>query len=89
MDPRNSLNETAVFQFLDLTYTVDNSIPSSHVQGILPGTFLNTSAANQNGDVINYCDIFADAGNIADVNPIFLAAHAIGILVVYLAAAAF
>ena len=77
MDPRNSLNETAVFQFLDLTYTVDNSIPSSHVQGILPGTFLNTSAANQNGDVINYCDIFADAGNIADVNPIFLAAHAI------------
>lgn len=77
MDPRNSLNETAVFQFLDLTYTADNSIPSSHVQGILPGTFLNTSAPNQNGDVINYCDIFADAGNIADVNPIFLAAHAI------------
>lgn len=77
MDPRNSLNETAVFQFLDLTYTTDNSIPSSHVQGILPGTFLNTSAPNQNGDVINYCDIFADAGNIADVNPIFLAAHAI------------
>ena len=77
MDPRNSLNETAVFQFLDLTYTVDNSIPSAHVQGILPGTFLNTSAANQNGDVINYCDIFADAGNIADINPIFLAAHCI------------
>ncbi len=77
MDPRNSLNETAVFQFLDLTYTADNSIPSSHVQGILPGTFLNTTAANQNGDVINYCDIFADAGNIADINPIFLAAHCI------------
>lgn len=77
MDPRNSLNETAIFQFLDLTYTADNSIPSAHVQGILPGTFLNTSAPNQNGDVINYCDIFADAGNIADVNPIFLAAHCI------------
>lgn len=77
MDPRNSLNETAVFQFMDLTYTADNSIPGSAVQGLLPGTFLNTQAANQNGDVINYCDIFADAGNIADINPIFLASHVI------------
>lgn len=77
MDPRNSLNETAIFQFLDLRYTADNSIPSAHVQGILPGTFLNTSAPNQNNDVIRYCDIFADAGNIADINPIFLAAHCI------------
>ena len=77
MDPRNSLNEVAVFQFMDLNYTADNSIPGASVQGLLPGTFLNSTAANQNGDVINYCDIFADAGNIADINPIFLASHVI------------
>ena len=77
MDPRNSLNETAIFQFMDLIYTADNSIPGSSVQGVLNNTFLQGQAANQNNDVINYCDIFADAGNIADINPIFLASHVI------------
>ena len=75
MDPRNSLNETAIFQFMDLCYLADNSIPGSAIQGVLNGTFMQGQAANQNGDVINYCDIFADAGNICDVNPIFLASH--------------
>ncbi|MCR5593552.1 MAG: DUF4214 domain-containing protein [Saccharofermentans sp.] len=77
MDPRNSINETAVFQFLDLNYTADNSIPGPSVQGVLNGTFMQGQAANQNNDVINYSDIFADAGNIADINPIFLASHVI------------
>lgn len=77
MDPRNNLSEIGIFQFVDLNYVEDNSIPAGAIQGILNTTFLAGSAADQNDAVRNYCDIFADAGNINDVNPIFLASHCI------------
>lgn len=77
MDPRNNLSEIGIFQFVDLNYTADNSIPASAIQGILNSTFMAGAAADQNGTVRNYADIFTDAGNIYDVNPVFLAAHSL------------
>ncbi|MCQ2516919.1 MAG: DUF4214 domain-containing protein [Saccharofermentans sp.] len=77
MDPRNNLSEIGIFQFVDLNYVADNSIPASAIQGILNTTFMAGAAADQNGAVRNFSDIFTDAGNIFDVNPIFLASHSI------------
>jgi len=77
MDPRNNLSEVGIFQFADLNYAADNSIPGSAIQGILNTTFMSGNALDQNGAERSYADLFADAGNIYRVNPVFLAAHAL------------
>lgn len=83
MDPRNMLNEAAVFQFVDLNYT-DNSISEDAITKILSGTFMAkpNKATYVPGEILNYFQLFAIAGNEASadnkgINPIFLAAHCI------------
>lgn len=77
MDPRNSLTDTGIFQYLDLSYTA-NSIDETAIQKVLNGTFMQSVTGTYiDGTQLYYKQMFALAGNISGVNPIFLAARVI------------
>lgn len=76
MDPRNSLNESSIFQFLDLDYPVDDAVTSTTIDQMLANTFM--SSANGPYGFIDetertYAEMFAIAGNMNNINPLFLA----------------
>lgn len=72
LDPRNFLNEIYIFMFENLGY---NSIYTEEiVQKILDGTFMSGLSLIDNQ---TYASIFVEAGQIADVSPLYLASLAI------------
>ena len=68
MDPRNFLNETNIFMFLQLSF--NNNEGDNLVQQILNNTFM---AGNDPVDNKKYARIFYEAGQKADTSPIYLA----------------
>ena len=71
MDPRNFLNETDIFQFLDLSVTVTD--PLHAVEQVLAGTFME-NATLENG--MTYAAYFCVAGAEIGINPVFIATKA-------------
>lgn len=77
LDPRNSLSENAIFQFLDLGY--DKSAipdkPDAYVSKVIDNTFLKRTTGIYAGATMNYDQIIAIGGYESKINPIFLAAR--------------
>lgn len=77
LDPRNSLTEEAVFQFLDLSYNL-SSIPNNsdtYVSKVLDGTFMKDASGSYAGSSLKYDQLIAIAGYESRINPIFLSAR--------------
>lgn len=77
MDPRNSLSENAVFQFLDLSYAKSAipDTPDTYVSKVLDGTFMKNANGVYAGSEMGFDKIIAIGGYESSVNPIFLAAR--------------
>ena len=71
IDPRNFLNETRIFMFLQLSFSENET--EDLVQGILNNTFMSD---NDPVDDIPYKTIFYQAGETYNASPIYLAALA-------------
>ena len=71
MDPRNFLNETDIFQFLDLS--VSDGISREAVDAVLAGTFMEESVL-ENGK--SFSEYFIEVGAELGINPVFLAVKA-------------
>ncbi len=79
LDPRNSLNEDGIFQYLDLRYSksaIPNN-PDQYVSKVLQGTFMATTSGIYAGSSIEYTKLFAIGGYESAVNPIFLASRSV------------
>lgn len=79
LDPRNSLNDDGIFQFLDLAYA-SSAIPTNpdqYVSKVLSGTFMNNASGKYADSTLEYCKLFTIAGYESSVNPIFLAARSV------------
>lgn len=72
MDPRNFLNETDIFQFINLGFD-----PSQTVDGIkklIVGTFMeNGTLTDLNGQTITYAEALFEIGQMSGVSPYLLA----------------
>lgn len=68
MDPRNFLNETNVFMFLQLSFNINEG--EELVQQVLNNTFMSSKDPI---DKMKYSTIFYQAGSNADTSPIYLA----------------
>lgn len=81
MDPRNGMTNQSVFQFADLSYPEDDAVPISAVEGVLSTTFMSSAKGTvpslDGSAQQTYAQIFAEAGNVSNVHPIFLAAKVI------------
>lgn len=76
MDPRNFLDDTAVFQFETLSY--DNSYQTvSGIQNILQGSFMEGVYTDTDGWVGTYADAFVYAAEKSGVSPYHLASRCI------------
>lgn len=71
MDPRNFLNETDIFQFLDLSASSNATLQA--VEAVLRGTFMD-GAVLENGKT--YAQNFYEAGMTLGVYPVYLAVKA-------------
>ena len=71
MDPRNFLNETDIFQYMDLS--AHNGTSLRAVEAVLEGSFME-GAVLENGKT--YAQCFLEAGELAGVSPVFLAVKA-------------
>ena len=74
-DPRNFLNESGIFQFLEMTYN-SNSQTQQGVQGIISSTFMNTSVTfNLNGQEVTmpYSQIIMEAARESNMSPYSIA----------------
>ncbi|MBO7425327.1 MAG: DUF4214 domain-containing protein [Clostridiales bacterium] len=79
LDPRNSLAEDTVFQFLDLSYG-KSGLPGNddqYVQKVLSGTFMATSVGKYANSNLEYSKMFAIAGYNSGINPLFLASKSV------------
>ncbi len=74
MDPRNFLNEKDIFQFLKLSFN-ENEKPEC-IQQILNGTFMAGQVQVDANTKKSYATIFYEAGQSAQVSPIYLAVKA-------------
>lgn len=75
IDPRNSLNEEAVFQFEQLTYNESHHTEAG-VEKILSGTFMsNKKLEDGSGGNITYAQAFMKIGKELKVSPYFLASR--------------
>jgi beta-N-acetylglucosaminidase len=63
MDPRNSLNATDIFQFMELSY---NECSTDNIKSMVSGTFLNNDT---------YINAIISAGKTYNVNPYYLVAR--------------
>ncbi|MBR2020414.1 MAG: hypothetical protein IKA05_08465 [Clostridia bacterium] len=68
MDPRNFLNECDIFQFFDLSASVEGSLAA--VNAVLVDTFME-GAMLENGKT--YAQTFCDIGAELGINPVYLA----------------
>lgn len=66
MDPRNSINETDVFQFLELSYDKNISYSKEKIKSILNGSFLKDE---------KYTDTIMNACKEYNVNPYYIVAR--------------
>lgn len=74
MDPRNFLNDTAVFQFETLSY--DNSYQTRDgVQSLLNGSFMQGTYTDTDGWTATYADAFVYAAEKSGVSPYHLASR--------------
>ena len=67
MDPRNSLNENDIFQFLELSYDSNAKYDKNVIKKILKGTFLD------DGKLDTYINQIISSCKKHDVNPYFIA----------------
>ena len=75
LDPRNALNDTAIFQFENLAYSEHQTIAG--VQNILNGSFMSGSYQNpDDGKTYTYADTFMEVGKLSGVSPYHLASRA-------------
>jgi beta-N-acetylglucosaminidase len=74
MDPRNFLNEQDIFQFVKLSFN-ENEKPEC-IQQILDGTFMAGEVQIDANTKKSYATIFYEAGQQAQVSPIYLAVKA-------------
>lgn len=75
LDPRNFLNEEAVFQFEQLTYNASYHTESG-VERILSGTFMSHKKLEDgSGDGMTYAQAFIEIGKELKVSPYFLASR--------------
>ena len=72
LDPRNSLDRNAVFQFLGQGF--DEAQTVSGIEKIVSGTFLSKTVTDTDGADLYYPKAIYDAGKEANVNPYVLAA---------------
>ncbi len=72
IDPRNFLNEKNIFMFLELSFS--DSQTADVVQNLLDGTFMSGTESST-GET--YAQVFYEAGEAADVSPIYLAVLAL------------
>ena len=73
LDPRNFLNSTDIFQFLDQRYDSYQTIDA--VRRIVAGTFLAaTSVTDADGTVFNYPTVLCQIGKAIGISPLYLAA---------------
>ena len=77
LDPRNFLDESSVFQFLDLSDTNTSTEAISQLAAGMGATWLTGSFNHANGDTINYPQAILDAGKAAGYNPLALVASMI------------
>lgn len=73
MDPRNYLNDTYIFQFLNLKYSGTENIAG--VQSILAGTFMTTPVVDTDGVPLSYDQKFVEIGAAIGVSPYHLASR--------------
>lgn len=74
-DPRNFLNESGIFQFLEMTYN-SSSQTEQGVQGIIASTFMNKSITfNLNGQQVTmpYSQIIMEAARESKMSPYSIA----------------
>lgn len=74
-DPRNFLNESGIFQFLEMTYN-SSSQTEQGVQGIIASTFMNKSITfNLNGQEVTmpYSQIIMEAARESKMSPYSIA----------------
>lgn len=74
-DPRNFLNESGIFQFLEMTYN-PNSQTEAGVRGIIASTFMNTNVTfNLNGTecTMPYSAIIMEAAKQSKMSPYSIA----------------
>lgn len=72
LDPRNSLDRNAVFQFLGQGF--DEAQTVSGIEKIVAGTFLSKTVTDTDGEELYYPQAIYDAGKESNVNPYVLAA---------------
>ncbi len=70
LDPRNSLNSTAIFQFLQQSYDASNQNING-LRDLVSGTFLANSFPESSYST--YCDVLIEAAKQSGVNPYILA----------------
>ena len=66
MDPRNSLNSSDIFQFLELSYSQDNNYSKDAIKSMLKGSFLEDE---------KYTDTIISACKQYNVNPYYVVAR--------------
>lgn len=72
MDPRNYLDESAVFQFLDQGFNSEVQNVDG-VKRIIAGTFMEKDVTDTDGTVLNYAQAIYNAGMEFSMNPYVLA----------------
>ncbi len=72
MDPRNFLNETAIFQFATLKYDASQNLAG--INAILSGTFMAGNLMYDSSQT--YAQVFESVGKKYGMNPYFLASKA-------------
>ncbi len=71
LDPRNFLDETYAFMFLDQKYSAQSM---EGLQQLVKGTFLEGSFTDVDGKTYRYTDVIYEAGRESGVSPYYLAA---------------
>lgn len=70
LDPRNYLDSTYVFTFLDFSY--DESQTKEGLAAVVNGTFM-AGTFTESGNTYNYVDVILDAGKQTGMNPYVIA----------------
>lgn len=77
LDPRNFLDESSVFQFLDLGDTNTTTEAISQLASDRGASWLAGTYTHANGNIINYPQVILQAGQKAGYNPLALVASII------------
>ena len=72
LDPRNFLNSTDIFQFLDQSYDPYQTVDA--VQRIVAGTFMASPVTDVDGTSFTYASALVSIGKSLGISPLYLAA---------------